>query len=530
MKVWAGPEAYEFRYIWRSLRSLLASDLGHDADILIFDDCSPNPLLQPFLKQLQAGHPQIRVFRHQENKGPNRGQAEAFKVVDSEYPFAPFFVTIDDDVIYNRAWLQQLLRARQELTALGIDGLYSAINIPFRKSFATLHTHGRAYLLKWKQPALNWLIPRQVYQRVGQFEDQGVAYDTAYSHVARLHRIPVICLSPSLVQHIGVLGAYSRDTRTQALDFVGEGGGDCFLKRLPKQVGKRVLQAWDVIKARRSLGVLDVAPIRWGAEWVYDEFPWRRVSVATFPVDDSADAARTPEQVAERTHEITKAQLPSPVAVRGVRRDWQGRPTNVECLWSFLPNLREFQRFDQLYRPLDCRTLLDALVDALIPLHHAGVVHNKIRQENVYISQDGKEIYLAWMGTEPTGAFRFSDRTKILSIFGSALDGRASEDIRERAAVAYLESVAPEVMAGAEPTFRSDVFAVAAVVASTYGSTPRTLPALQARREAWFGGLRQPMDRLHLVSPVLTACLSADPFQRPADSVELKRRLQEVEH
>ena len=52
MKAWAGSEAHDFEYIRRSLPSLLASKLPPNARILIFDDCSTDPRLGIFLKEI----------------------------------------------------------------------------------------------------------------------------------------------------------------------------------------------------------------------------------------------------------------------------------------------------------------------------------------------------------------------------------------------------------------------------------------------------------------------------------------------
>ena len=69
--------------------------------------------------------------------------------------------------------------------------------------------------------ALNWLVPREVYDKVGPFRDVGVAYDTDYCNRLRDLNLPVICLQPSWVQNIGYQGCYQTDETLAAPDYVG---------------------------------------------------------------------------------------------------------------------------------------------------------------------------------------------------------------------------------------------------------------------------------------------------------------------
>jgi hypothetical protein len=77
-------------------------------------------------------------------------------------------------------------------------------------------------LLKERQAALNWLVPREVYQAVGPFRDVGVAYDSDYCNRLMPLGLPVICLKPSYVQNIGYHGAYQHGETYRALDYVGQ--------------------------------------------------------------------------------------------------------------------------------------------------------------------------------------------------------------------------------------------------------------------------------------------------------------------
>lgn len=196
--------------------------------------------------------------------------------MEAVYPDAQFFVNVDDDVIYNPHWFSKLLEAQKELQAFGLNGIFTALNMPWRKPFAELHTQANTYLLKWKPPALNWLIPRRVYDRVGPFVDDGIAYDTSYSHWLRLHGFPTICLTPSYVQNIGTYGAYSRDNKTTATDFVGEYGGRSVLAKSPKRlIGKMICGFSNLLSGWSHLNL--VAPYAGGPSVCMS--PWAGVGI-----------------------------------------------------------------------------------------------------------------------------------------------------------------------------------------------------------------------------------------------------------
>lgn len=194
IKAWAGSESHGFEYISRSLPSLLASELPVDAEILIFDDCSTDCRLQPFPKTLAVQDNRVRIIQNEVNKSPNWGQVDAFAQIEAEFPDAPYFVNVDDDMLYHRKWFRKIQQAREELSMFGLDGIFTALNVPLRPAFAELRTAYGHYLLKWKQPAFNWIIPREIYELVGGFRDEGIAYDTEYLHRLRLHGVGVVQL------------------------------------------------------------------------------------------------------------------------------------------------------------------------------------------------------------------------------------------------------------------------------------------------------------------------------------------------
>jgi glycosyltransferase involved in cell wall biosynthesis len=247
IKVWAGESAHDMRYIRRSLPSLLASDLPKEARVILIDDCSPNPRLAPFLRQLAEQHDIVELWRNPERLGPNRGQEYNFPRVVAKYPDAPFYVMCDDDVIYHPGWLQRLIRVYEESKAVGLRGVFAALNTPFRPHYDTRKLPTSEVLLKQRQPALNWLVPRDVYEEVGPFRDTGVAFDTDYTNRLIELGLPVICMRPSYVQNIGYHGAYQNGDTVTAPDYVGRRdlylfSRDCWYGMQQQTVGR--LQDW----------------------------------------------------------------------------------------------------------------------------------------------------------------------------------------------------------------------------------------------------------------------------------------------
>jgi GT2 family glycosyltransferase len=224
VKVWAGSEPHDFRYVSRSLPSLLSSGLPDSARVILVNDRSIDPRIEGFLAGLAAKYSQVEVWTNPERMGPNKGHEYNVPKVVARFPEAPYFLFCDDDMIYHPGWLKRLICVYEEARAAGMHGVFTALNTPFRPHFASASLPTSEVLLKERQPAFNWLLPRDVYEEVGPFRDVGVAFDTDYTNrLARL-AIPVICLKPSYVQNIGYLGAYQdylNGESATAYDYVG---------------------------------------------------------------------------------------------------------------------------------------------------------------------------------------------------------------------------------------------------------------------------------------------------------------------
>jgi GT2 family glycosyltransferase len=243
VKVWGGAGTHRHRYIGRSLPSLLGSDLPAQTRVILVDDQSDDPKVVDLLARLAATDSRVELWRNPERMGPNRGQEYNFPLMVERFPDAPAFGICDDDIVYHPGWLQRLLTVMDEARAVGVSGIFTALNVEFRPSYGHLQLPTSETLLKERQAALNWLLPRDVYERVGPFKDAGIAYDTEYCDRLAQHKLPVVCLKPSYVQNIGYFGAYQSSNVYVAPDFVG----------------RRDLWMWSrdlVMTARRGVGMV----------------------------------------------------------------------------------------------------------------------------------------------------------------------------------------------------------------------------------------------------------------------------------
>lgn len=223
VKVWGGREPHDFRYIRRSLPSLLASKLPRDARVIFIDDRSVDPRVPGLLADLAARYANVEVWTNHERLGPNRGQEYNFPRVVERFPEAPYYVLSDDDIIYHPGWLQRLVQVYHEATAAGLRGVFTALNYLKRPALRTVLLPTSDVLVKERQAALNWLLPRAIYEEVGPFQDTGaVAFDTDYCNRMAARDLHAYCLTPSYVQNIGYRGAYQASSSHRAPDYVGK--------------------------------------------------------------------------------------------------------------------------------------------------------------------------------------------------------------------------------------------------------------------------------------------------------------------
>ena len=225
IKVWAGnglSGLFDVLYIKQSLPSLLRTDFPKNTQIILVDDKIPNKKIKRYIRALANKYSFIEIWENPKRLGPNKGQEYNVPKLVKKFPEALFYVFCDDDIIYHPLWLKRLIKVYFEAYEMSIKGIFTALNVPFRPHYQEVKLPTSTVLLKKRQAAFNWLLPKDIYQLVGPFKDTGVAYDTDYCDRTEKLNLPVICLKPSYVQNIGYFGAYQNSNIYTAKDFVGD--------------------------------------------------------------------------------------------------------------------------------------------------------------------------------------------------------------------------------------------------------------------------------------------------------------------
>lgn len=525
IKTWAGEAPHDMDYITRSIPSLLASDLPDNVDIIIYDDCSPNPAIRDFLGSAARSDKRLRIIFGEQNKGPNLGQQDIYKQIVAEYSDAPFYLNADDDVVYHRQWLNKLTSAYEACRQMGRNGVFTALHMPFRRHFETLSAGGSRLYLKWKQPALNWLIPRDLYEEVGPFRDEGIAYDTVFSHWMRLKGYPIFCMSPSHVQNIGLLGAYATDDTTTALDFAGFSPG----QRLKYQIGYHVRRIPEYLKSLTDSAAEIVWPVRWGTEFVHEGVRRDGTSVAVYSFDDARRLGWNLDDAANRVEQVASAYAISkmPHLAPKLFRNRDGAPVRVEIPWHFMPNLREVVDFNLPKRPT-ARELFTALMEQLAPLHEAGIAHNKIRPENIYVDQQTGAVKLTWLGVEPFPGQEISALPNFQrdQLFSGALNRWALPEIRNMFAERFQVFMAPEILNGSPATPQSDLYSAAAIAINYTQIKPRDSSLLDCQSSQQLFNSHVENGDLDIgFVEMLKLSLNHRPEKRPSNFTSLKTGL-----
>jgi hypothetical protein len=530
IKTWAGDDKHDLNYIMKSIPSLLSSDLPDWVDVVIYDDFSSSAALKRYLNELDRTNDKVTVIWGKNNLGPNAAQVAVYKYIENEYPQAPFYINCDDDVIYHKKWLQMLIDAKSTCDKNNITGVFSALNMPFRKVIQQITISEQLKgLLKYKQPALNWLIPKQVYDETGGFADEGIAYDTVFSHWLRLYGYYVICLKPSYVQNIGKIGAYSKDSTTTADDFVNETNK---LFNFYFKLGWRYIQK--NISTLQKKRLFDISPIRWGAEMVYQGEYKNGERNAFFFSHEALNLGWAPKKFNKRVNEVKPIlDKESTMGITEIITNRQGDINTLCFNWQFLPNLRENKLLsDDKKCLLSIPSLFMQLTQSVCRFHEAGIVHNKIRLENIYVSKIDKSLKLAWFGVELPDNFTFPCiHGDILDIFSNALDKRASPMIKEKFTTRFLETIAPEVIDGQGPSFRSDIFAIGACLLCYMDNEFEKLSVWEDKRKSWYEGnfyTTHKNDISDQLKIILLKCVAKNPNERFQNACFLQKKLKNI--
>jgi len=197
-------------YVRRMFEHLRQSSLD-DAIVAVIDDASSSAETRQLIHDLSLGStPIVRIFRTR-----RRGFAVdetlrfAWDLLAGEYG-CTLLGNIDSDTIMKPAWLQRLVEVFRRERARQGPLIMTGFNSPTHSVLA----EAGDYCLKSSLGGLNMLFDADLYREVVR---PNMRYDPMSQTGWDLHVVnrtrelgyPLLCLRPSVIQHIGVVGRFS---------------------------------------------------------------------------------------------------------------------------------------------------------------------------------------------------------------------------------------------------------------------------------------------------------------------------------
>lgn len=203
-------------------------------------------------------------------------------------------------------------------------------------------------------------------------------------------------------------------------------------------------------------------------------------------------------------------------------RDEQGKPNNIQFRWDGKDHVLAWQ-------------WIRALARALANMHARQVAHGNIKPSNVFFSSEGELLLSDWtLGNMPgvqhvefTDAYLYQAPEQLLHSDGYFEEAGYRWDVYSFACLSYvlLTGEFPrchEIFSSVAPPFGS--FELEKIVADT----SRIAAGLQAQSSiTWKNPAAN--EREQDYRQLLTSCLDLDPYQRPANMLDVLRSLEEID-
>ncbi|HXH07747.1 MAG TPA: serine/threonine-protein kinase, partial [Vicinamibacterales bacterium] len=223
----------------------------------------------------------------------------------------------------------------------------------------------------------------------------------------------------------------------------------------------------------------------------------------------SGVSARAEARLLEEARLLARVRHPNVVIVHGAERHEGRAGLWMEFIRGF--TLEDLLRRSGPFGPRETCAIGTDVCQALAAVHAAGLVHGDVKAQNVMREQGGR-IVLMDFGT------------------GGRLD-EAGQAPRAGGTPLYM---APEVLAGAPPTVRSDVYSVGVLLYHLVsGSFPVTGGSIEELREAHRRGVRRPLRDVRPDLPaafieVIERATATDPSARYESAGALEAALRSV--
>jgi glycosyltransferase involved in cell wall biosynthesis len=188
-------------YLDQSLDSLNNSFSAILPEIIITDDGSTDPKVHPLLEKFSTAYKgPLKIIRNKERKGIPFGKLDTiYEIIYKQGYNEPYFFISDSDIIYKKAWLEELIYLHEQTKTPLVTGFNTETN-----KHTTLKKCAH-YYVKESVGGCNLLVSTQFYTKYPFREPQNwdfIMCERAHQE----HRFGVIAARPSLVDHIGIEG------------------------------------------------------------------------------------------------------------------------------------------------------------------------------------------------------------------------------------------------------------------------------------------------------------------------------------
>lgn len=207
-------------YLKKTLNSLFKSDLTNVNNIYIYDDKSNDKNTIKILKKINKK--KIKIIKGKKNYGVNKAYIYALKVLKSKYKKNTLIITIDNDIIMKKNWINTLHNAyikgkkfykSNKILLTGFNCTNQHINT--YKNY--LYSKKKLFYRKNSIGGCNFVFHISFIDFIINewncgtklFKNKPYAADWAVIVKMLKLNYPILCLNKSVVNHIGKNGTFS---------------------------------------------------------------------------------------------------------------------------------------------------------------------------------------------------------------------------------------------------------------------------------------------------------------------------------
>tara|TARA_Y100000389_G_scaffold94568_1_gene91206 strand:+ start:1193 stop:1906 length:714 start_codon:yes stop_codon:yes gene_type:complete len=212
-------------YLKKTLKSLFKSDLTNINYIYIYDDKSNDKNTIKILKNIKKyniNNKNIKIIKGKKNFGVNKAYIYPLKILKSKYKKNTLIITIDNDIIMKKNWINILYNAyikaekfynSKKILLTGFNCTNQHINTYKNKFYSKKNIYYRKNSIGgcnfvFHISFINFIINEWNYG-TKLFKNKPFAADWAVINKMLKLNYPILCLNKSVVNHIGKKGTFS---------------------------------------------------------------------------------------------------------------------------------------------------------------------------------------------------------------------------------------------------------------------------------------------------------------------------------